>query len=880
MQSSEIRRRFVDFFASRGHRYVESAPLVPLGDPTLLFTSAGMVPFKPYFLGQVQPPAPRLTSVQRCFRTTDIDSVGDDSHHTFFEMLGNFSFGDYFKAEAIAWAWQFITKELGLPADRLWITVYHDDEEAIRHWQAQGVPDARILRYGVEEGNYWYSGEVGPCGPCSEIHYDYGKQFGCGPDCEVRHDHGRWLEVWNLVFMTSFRDADGRQTPLPKANIDTGAGLERLTAVVNGQRSAYETDAFDWLIRAAEPILGVSHGRDAGALRALRVVADHLRAAAFLIADGVMPSNEGRGYVLRRLFRRMVFFARGAGTHEPFAGALSGLVVDTLAPLHPFLAGQRAVITTTLDAEERRFLETLERGSELLESLLDELPEHGTLSGEDLFRLYDTHGVPPELAREIADSRGHTVDLAGFEAAMERAREAARAGAQFRLREVAAADALAALQGEPTEFLGHDALSVDAHVRAIVHGERLVERLREGQEGQVVLDRTPFYPEGGGQVGDTGVLRGDACLARVLDTQRSGAAILHRVRADGGPLHVGDTVRADVDALRRAATRRNHTGTHLAHAALRQVLGAQVRQAGSLVAPDRLRFDFTLAGAPDRAALVEVQRLVNRKVREDVHVETRTMPYDEAVRGGALAFFGEKYGAEVRVVSIDRSGERPFSVELCGGTHTRDTGEIGLFVLASEGGIGSGVRRIEALTGEAAERLVEERFSTLEQAAQGLGVQPDDLLRRIDQLHEETDELRRRLQRLEQDASHDLAGRLAGQAERVDGLAVLVADTPLQDAAALRKLGDQLRGRLGASALVLAGRAADGKPIFVAMFSPEVITRGLKAGAVARAAAQVVGGGGGGRDELAQAGGNDASRLPEALDTARRLLRERLQGAS
>ncbi len=889
MDSSRIRESFLRFFEERGHQRLPSAPLVPVGDPTLLFTSAGMVPFKPYFMGQASPPHPRLTTVQKCFRTTDIDSVGDTSHLTFFEMLGNFSIGDYFKAEAIAWAWEYVTRVLGLEEGRLWTAVYLDDDEAFQLWRKVGVPAQRIMRYG-EEHNFWYSGPVGPCGPCSEIHYDFGEAFGCGPQCEPAHDCGRFLEVWNLVFMTYFRQADGSYTPLPRKNIDTGAGLERLTSVLLFQSggwersrrpSVYDTDLFRPIVRRVEELSGRRYGADPDTDRAIRIVAEHGRAVTFLVGDErtpVVPSNEERGYVVRRVLRRAVYFGyRFLDLREPFLTQVASAVIDHMGSVYPELERQREFVLRTVGQEEERFHYTLQRGLELLEERLAAAPD--VLPAQDVFELHDTYGFPAELTREIARERGLAVDEEGFQRLMEEQRERARAAARA-AEGVASAALYASLADQETAFLGYETLEAEASVVALLTasdgGLQAVDRLQAPARVELVLDRTPFYPEGGGQVGDRGEIVGPQGRVVVEDTQRvAERAIVHRGRLVEGSLAAGERVRAQVDRQHREDTMRNHTGTHLLHAALRQVLGPHVRQAGSLVAPDRLRFDFTYHQALSAEELARVEALVNQKIRENLPVEVRYTTFQRAMEEGVLAFFGEKYGEEVRVVEIDSVAPR-FSAELCGGTHCHRTGDIGCLVIVDESSIAAGIRRIEALTGRGAIEYIRRTLDDLEALARRLGTSREGLAGRLEALLEEQDALRRRIRELERGlAAGSRLEALLGQATQVDGVRLVVGQVEAPSMDALRYLGDAVRQRLSSGVAVL-GAVIEGRPAFLAVVTQDLTGR-LHGGELARQVAAVAGGGGGGRPDLGQGGGKDAAKLAEALALAPEIVQRMLR---
>ncbi|MGI8551003.1 MAG: alanine--tRNA ligase, partial [Dehalococcoidia bacterium] len=833
--------------------------------------------FKPYFLGREQPPALRLTSVQRCFRTTDIEAVGDPTHQTFFEMLGNFSVGDYFKAEAIPWAWEFVTGVLGIPQERLWNTVYLDDDTAFDLWLAQGQRADRIIRYGEEVGNYWFSGDVGPCGPCSEIYYDFGEETGCRqPDCQPSHDCGRFLEIWNIVFMAYNQHEDGTKTDLPKPNIDTGAGLERIASVLqhvgSGIASDYETDLLRPLVEEAARLGERRYGDDEGADLACRIIADHSRALAFLLADGVMPANEGRGYVLRRLLRRTVYFGRRAGLPQGALVRMAQSVVERMGANYPYLRDQEPLVTSVVGQEERRFHETLERGVQRLDEMLEHIDRStGVFPGEDAFRLYDTYGLPKELTDEIVALNGLRVDDAGYEDAMERQREQARARAEFSAAPLTE-DSLFSALGVATPFVGYDRLRDQAEVVSVGREASRVGRLEAGDRGWVVLSRTPFYPEGGGQVGDRGVIAGHTGSFTVEDTQRrEGGVIVHYGLVKEGLLAEGATIDAVVDPVWRRDSMRNHTGTHLLQAALRDVLGPHAHQSGSLVAPERLRFDFTHGQQTTAEQLLAVERLVNEVVRDDDAVQADESSYDEALERGALAFFGEKYGDVVRVVTIAGENERPFSQELCGGTHVGHTGQIGLMRIVSEGGIGAGIRRVEALTGRAAEQWVQQQASLVERIAAQLGTKPASLEQRVASLLADLEAERRRSVALQRERGRVQVERLVSQAERRDGASFLVAQVEADNAKALREMGDLLRDRLRSVAVVLAC-VIDGRPQFVVQVTPDLVQKGINAGLLIGRLALATGGKGGGRPEAAQSGGLDPAKLPEALGLARQLL--------
>ena len=891
MTVEELRAAFLEFFEERGHRRIPSSPLVPYGDPSLLFTSAGMVQFKPYFLGLAEPPASRMTSIQKCFRTTDIEEVGDGSHLTFFEMLGNFSIGDYFKAEAIAWSWEFFTGALGLPAERLYATVFTDDDEAHALWIAQGVPPERILRYTAEQGNYWYSGDTGPCGPCSELHYDFGLTEGC-PECAAGRCHpaiecGRFLEVWNLVFMAFDRQEGGALLPLPTRNIDTGAGLERVASVLQGVRSVYETDQLRSIVARVESISGTRYdpAGDAAKVRALRSIAEHSRAVTFLVSDGVLPGNEGRGYVLRRVLRRAVYFGYTIGLTQPFFGRCVDAAIEASAGAYPVLREQQDYIRRVAETEESRFQAVLARGLAMLEDVLAREARARRLPGRDMFVLYDTHGLPPELTAEVAASRGFSVDHAGFEAEMAAQRERSRGETAFddfgdpraeRYREL----------GLSSEFVGYETTQTHSTVQSLVTNAQVVQQLDAGQRGELVLVATSFYPEGGGQVGDRGEIVTPGGRFTVEDTQRWSHAIVHIGTVAEGTLRLGDEAEAAVDVRWRSGSERNHTGTHLLHAALRQVLGTHVRQAGSLVTPDRLRFDYTSPDAPRPEQLREAQRIVNAKVRADIARETLELPYEEAISRGAIAFFEDRYSADVRMVEYCEQRAQThvdhvhttacFSRELCGGTHLHSTGGVGMLVIVSDASIGAGIRRIEALTGPEAEQYLEQRLDLVQSLSQRYRVPPEELPARLDALEEQLAEERRRsAQQLRQGAAQQ-ADELAARAEESSGLRVVVARIDADSADALRAVGDRLRERLGGGAVAVLAAVANDRPLFLALCGEDAVARGLRADDLLREPAKLAGGGGGGRPQLAQAGGKDASQVDAALALAKRQISERL----
>ncbi len=882
LTGGEVRERFLRYFERNGHTVVASSSLVPADDPTLLFTNAGMVQFKGAFLGTDPRPYRRATTVQKCLRVSgkhnDLENVGRTArHHTFFEMLGNFSFGDYFKQGAIEYGWEFLTRELGLPAGRLWATIYKDDDEAFELWQRlAGLPSDRIVRLG-EKDNFWAMGDTGPCGPCSELIIDQGPAIGCGrPSCGIECGCDRYLELWNLVFMQYNRDASGALTPLPKPSIDTGAGLERIAAVCQGVKSNFESDLLRPLIAAVEELSRKRYGADEKHDVSMRVIADHARAVAFLLSDGVLPHNEGRGYVLRRILRRGLRHGRLLGLDEPFLATVTDRVVDLMADAYPDLEGSRAHVARLARIEEDRFghllREALPRLHDLIQKVRAQSPEREVLPGNKLFELYDTYGLPRDLIDEIAVEQSIECDWGGFEAELKQQQEKSRAHLKAfgEARDVATAyqELAKAVQAV---FVGYDRLEGESSVVALVAGGVPVERVGAGQEGEIVLDKTTFYPEAGGQVGDTGLLRGEAVLAEVLDTKRPlPGVIVHRVRVKRGEMRRGQRLLASVDAGRRGTTVKNHTATHLVHAALRQILGDHVRQEGSLVAPDRLRFDFRHYGPLTGAEIDRIEEMVNEKLWANLPVLVEEMRLEEALARGALAFFGDKYGEDVRVVSVPE-----FSVELCGGTHTKATGEIGLFKISHETGIAAGIRRIEALTGPGAFQHLKREEEVLHESADRLKSKPLEVPERVDRLFDSTRALEREVQQLRARISAEIADELLKEATQVSGVTVVAGRAEGFDQRALRELADQLKSRIGSGVIVL-GTSSDGRVSWVAMVTPDLTSR-LHAGKLVKEVATITGGSGGGRADLAEAGGKEPEKLDRALtqvsEVVRRLLR-------
>ena len=864
MTTSEIRASFLEFFRKNGHRVLPSSSLVPHNDPTLLFTNAGMVQFKDVFLGKEVRDYSRAATAQRCVRAggkhNDLENVGYTArHHTFFEMLGNFSFGDYFKREGIHFAWNYITGTLEIPKDRLWVTVYTDDDEAERIWVEEiGVDPTRCTRLG-EKSNFWAMGDTGPCGPCSEIFYDHGPEIAGGPPGTPQEDGDRYVEIWNLVFMQYERGSDGVLVPLPKPSVDTGLGLERVAAVMQGVHSNYDIDLFKSLIRAAADVTGTQDLQSPS----LRVIADHIRACTFLIIDGVVPSNEGRGYVLRRIIRRAIRHGYKLGQTQPFFHKLVAPLVREMGSYYAELGSGEARAAQVLAQEEARFAETLATGMVLLDAETAKL-KSSVIPGETVFKLYDTYGFPADLTADIARERGLTIDQAAFDVAMEAQRRRAQAASKFGadLRETIK------LTGK-TDFSGYDRVADDARVTSLIFDGAVVDVLRPGQEGQVVLDHTPFYAESGGQIGDTGVLVGPNARFTVRDTQKIGASFAHVGVLEKGELRVGDVVSAHVDKERRKAIALNHSATHLLHAALRKILGKHVEQKGSLVAADRLRFDFSHTQALSPDELRRVEDLVNSEIRENAAVETRVMALDQAKAAGAMSLFGEKYESDVRVLSIG-----DFSMELCGGTHVERAGDIGLFKITGESGVAAGVRRVEALTGRGAYEWVVHTDQVLRDIAAMLRGSREDVDEKVRELVERSRRLEKEVQQLKSKLASGHGGDLSTSAKDVGGVRVLAAQIDGADVRSLRDAMDGLKSKLGSSVIVLAS-VQEGKVLLVAGVSDDLVAR-IKAGEIAGLVAAKVGGRGGGRADFAQAGGTQPENLATALAGVESLVRSRL----
>ena len=876
MTTAEIRENFLAFFESKGCRLYPSSSLVP-DDPSLLLANAGMNQFKEYYQGTKTMDAIGATSCQKCLRTNDIDNIGDSRHLSFFEMLGNFSFGGYTKENAIEWAWEFITspEHLGLPKDRLYMTVFEDDDEAIELWHKQGVDYDHITRLG-EEDNFWAAGPTGPCGPCSEIYFDQGEEFGCGsPDCAPGCDCDRYLEFWNLVFTQYDRQEDGSLPELPHRNVDTGMGLERIAAIMQHKGTNYDGDLLQSLIGVGEKLSGATYGTDEARDRSLRIVADHSRAVTFMISDGILPGNEGRGYVLRRLLRRAVYHGRLMGVKGEFLCAYVEEVCRLMGQTYPALIENKALIEGIVKAEEERFGATLDAGEESLAAELDRLAEGAALAGEVAFKLHDTYGFPIDLTREIAEAAGHEVDMDAFDACMTEQRERARAAANrdawgsFNDVWTALSDRL-----EDTQFDGYDHDELEGvRVLALVKDGAEVERAEEGDDVEVVLDRTPFYAEMGGQVGDTGYLRTDAAELRVSDTKAKGGLYAHVAEVTRGALAVGDTVVAAIDRGRRELIRRNHTATHLLDAALKQVLGAHVSQAGSLVAPDRLRFDFTHFEAVTPDELARIEGMVNAQIFAAEPMVTRVMGIDEAKASGAVALFGEKYGDVVRVVSTGES-ETPFSRELCGGTHARNTADLGLFKIVSEASVGSNARRIEAVTSMGAIEYVDERLAEFDEVAAELKCRPADVAARVAALAAELRETKKQLDAARTGAGSNQVLAAFDAAVDLGAYKVVVARLDGLSGKDLRSAWDTIRDCANGEpvACVIASATPDGKVALLAGGTDAAVAAGFAAGAIVKDISALVGGKGGGRPNMAQAGGSDVSGIDAALAAARATL--------
>ncbi|MBL3598397.1 MAG: alanine--tRNA ligase [gamma proteobacterium endosymbiont of Lamellibrachia anaximandri] len=869
--SADIRKAFLDYFAEHGHEVVASSPLVPMNDPTLLFTNAGMVQFKDVFLGREKRNYVRATSSQRCVRAggkhNDLENVGYTArHHTFFEMLGNFSFGDYFKRDAIKYAWEFLTVTLGLPAEKLWVTIYDEDEEAADIWLNEvGINPASFTRIGDKPGkryesdNFWSMGDTGPCGPCSEIFYDHGQDVWGGPPGTPEEDGDRYIEIWNLVFMQYNRDADGNMAPLPRPSVDTGMGLERLAAVLQHVHSNYEIDLFTSLIKAAGEVTGCNDLEE----KSLRVIADHIRSCAFLVVDGVMPSNEGRGFVVRRIIRRAIRHGYMLGKDDPFFFQLVDPLVKEMGESYPELVQAAGQVKRVLKQEEERFAETLEQGLKILEEVIAGL-DSTVIPGETVFKLYDTYGFPADLTADIARERDLTLDMDGFSREMEAQRERARAASRFGVNQ----EFSLSLDAE-TLFTGYGQLEGEGNVVALVRDGESVESLAQGESGMVILDQTPFYAESGGQVGDQGVLEANSVLFEVDDTRKqAGSVFAHIGKLEEGELHIGDTVNAQVNGFTRQATALNHSATHLLHSALHTVLGEHVAQKGSLVDAERLRFDFSHFEPISREQLQEIEQMVNEQIRRNHSVDTQIMSLDDARESGAKALFGEKYTDEVRVLSMG-----DFSTELCGGTHANAVGDIGLCKITSESGIAAGVRRIEGITGQRALEWVEADEERVQRLADLVKSGRDDIEEKVISILDRNRKLEKELEQLKAKLASAAGSDLASGTIEVGGVKVLAAKLEGADPKSLRDTMDQLKNKLGSAVIVLA--TVSGEKVSLVAGVTKDLTGKMKAGDLVKMVAEQVGGKGGGRPDMAQAGGNNPEALPEALAQVENWVREK-----
>ncbi len=885
MKSSEIRESFLEFFKSKGHEIVESSSLIPKHDPTLLFTNAGMVQFKSVFLGEEKRPYSRAASCQKCMRAggkhSDLENVGHTArHHTFFEMLGNFSFGDYFKKEAIQFAWELLTEWYKLPKDKLWVSVYEDDDEAARLWtELTDVPSHRIVRLGAKD-NFWQMGDTGPCGPCSEIIIDQGEDVGCKrPNCTVGCDCDRFLELWNLVFMQFNRDESGNLTPLPKPSIDTGMGLERIAAVLQGKKNNFDTDLFYPIIKAIEGLSGMSYGKSDDIDISIRVIADHIRSITFLLSEGLTPSNEGRGYVLRRIIRRASRHAKLLGMHEAILYRLIGVVVDSMGEVYPELVREKERASKLLAVEEERFTKTLELGMRLFDDIIINIKKSGknVIPGDELFKLYDTYGFPLDLARDIAMDNHLLIDEDGFNTAMEAQRERARAS--WIGEEEAILSIYKELLSEigPTEFVGYTSLESESVIKAIIKNEKVITEAFEGEEVEVLLDKTPFYGESGGQIGDVGIIKKTEdrkqktemeliAEAEVINTKKELGLHSHVIRITKGSFKVWDRVHCIVDKSKRLATARNHTATHLLHTALRSVLGEHVKQAGSLVSPERLRFDFTHFYPLDKKEISLIEDRINEKILENIKVETEIMDIQQALKAGVIALFGERYEEKVRVVRVPG-----FSAELCGGTHVNRTGDIGLFIIVSEGGIASGIRRIEALTGKNAFDYLKHRSEELQKISEMLKTETPSV--RIEKILNEMKEQTREIEDLKSKIALQKSQTLIDKAVPINGIKVLSCRVDNLDQKDLRTLADSLRDRLSPCILVLAS-VKDSQASLLAMVSKE-LTDKFSAGEILKEVAKATGGKAGGKPEMAQGGAKDIEKLDKALEAVYDLIKDR-----
>ncbi len=870
MNSKQIRQKFLDFFADKGHKVLPSASLIPHNDPSLLWINAGMAPFKSYFDGSETPPSSRVATSQKCIRTNDIENVGQTArHHTFFEMLGNFSFGDYFKEEAIKWSYEFLIEELEFEVEKLWISIYKDDDRAFEIWHKEiGIPKEKIVRMDKDE-NFWEIG-TGPCGPCSEIHYDRGLDFGCDDGCQLGCDCDRYLEIWNLVFTQYNKTASGEYLDLPNKNIDTGVGLERLAAVLQGAETNFETDLFMPIINYIAEKADVKYGDNRENDLAIKVIADHIRGITFAISDGALPSNEGRGYIVRRMIRRAVRYAKVLELEMPFLYTIVALVVDIMGEHYTKLKQKIDQIERIIKQEELKFEETLEQGMGILNDYLLELEnkDEKVLSGKKVFTLYDTYGFPKELTEEIAAEKDFSIDKSGFKKEMKEQKQRARDAREVKQDSHQRLELYKKIREEYglTEFIGYDNYNSASKVIAITSDSQEIKEAKAGDEVEIILDKTPFYAESGGQVGDKGVLKSDDFEAEVYDTGELAELTYHKVKIIKGQLKTGAKIKAEVALKSRKSAAKNHTATHLLHQALKEVLGEHVNQSGSLVTANKLRFDFSHFEALTKAELKEIELIVNQKIQANIKLEVENMNFSEAKQKGAMALFNENYGEQVRVVQID-----DYSKELCGGTHVKQTGEIGVFKLIKESGIASGVRRIEAITGDNALDYIQQQEDRINQAAKLLKSNPDEITEGISDLKSQIKSLEKEITKLKDKLAASSSSDIIAQAEEINDISVILHKVDGIDSDGLRKMGDNLKQKLESGIIILASDLSD-KVVFVAMVSDNLVTKGYHAGEIISEVASVAGGGGGGRPSMAQAGGSLPNKISEALDKAREII--------
>ena len=874
---NEIREKYLRFFEGKEHLRMPSFSLVPQNDPSLLLVNAGMAPLKPYFTGKETPPSKRVVTCQKCIRTPDIERVGKTARHgTFFEMLGNFSFADYFKKEATTWAWEFVTETLNIPIDRLWVSIYEEDDEAFKIWTEHvGVSPSRVVRMGKED-NFWEHG-TGPCGPCSEIYFDMGETFGCNSlDCAVGCDCDRYVEFWNLVFTQFDKDESCNYNPLPNPNIDTGMGLERLAAMMQGVGSIFEVDTVRNIMKHISNVTGVTYKQDEQKDVSLRVITDHIRSTTFMISDGILPSNEGRGYVLRRLLRRAARHGKLLGVQKQFLWEVAQTVIDESKEAYPALDEKKEYIQKVIQVEEQRFDETIDQGLNILNQFIERLKKEGQqiLSGENAFKLYDTYGFPIDLTIEILAEQGMHVDRETFDKEMDAQRNRAREARQASDNEAWGSEDIYTLLQIPaqTNFVGYGQLASDGKILGLLKDNQPVDKVLQGDAVIVILDKTPFYGESGGQIGDTGIMEAGESKIRITDCKKAGEGkILHIGTVDKGQVQIGDAVTVRVDANRRKATGRNHTATHLLQKALREVLGEHVNQAGSLVEPQRLRFDFSHFSAMTPEEIEAVEKSVNMSILEGLAVNAKEMSIEEARQLGATALFGEKYGDVVRVVKMG-----DYSIELCGGTHLDRTSEIGVFKIVSENGVAAGVRRIEAVTGVEALDYFKEKEKMLHQAASVMKTQPNDLVKKATTLIEELKEAKKEIESLKSKLASGSLEDIIAQSTEIKGIRVVTARMDTLDMDGLRKMGDQVRDKLDCGIVLLAS-GAEGKVSFIAMATKKAVAKGIHIGNMIRETAKIAGGGGGGRPDMAQAGGKDASKIDEALSNVSALVKNQIE---